>query len=188
MCMFCRSLFVLVFFFFWPFCFLSFFDLRILINPLVYSNSFHQERKFGPFYWSTCSKPAEWGVTTFMCAMSIDVASDTTIFLLALWTGLTVIFLFYFIMKVEKKNLNFNNPLIITRTTNVNSWYSIMIFIPRRCLRNRMMKNKILQQTWWLHFSSSAADTKATQTSHKHHILRRSGWIEWNIYIYMWLS
>ena len=37
--MFCRSLFVLLSFFFWSLCFLSFFDLRILINPLVSSNS-----------------------------------------------------------------------------------------------------------------------------------------------------
>ena len=37
MCMFCRSLFVLLAFFFWPLCCL-FFDLRILINPLVSSN------------------------------------------------------------------------------------------------------------------------------------------------------
>ena len=38
-CMFCRSLFVLLYFFFWPLCCLSFFDIRILINPLVSSNS-----------------------------------------------------------------------------------------------------------------------------------------------------
>ena len=38
MCMFCRSLFVLLSFFFWPLCGL-FFDLRILITPLVSSNS-----------------------------------------------------------------------------------------------------------------------------------------------------
>ena len=36
--MFCRSLFVLLSFFFWPLCCLSF-DLRILITPLVSSNS-----------------------------------------------------------------------------------------------------------------------------------------------------
>jgi len=35
----CRSLFVLLCFFFWPLCCLSFFDLRILITPLVSSNS-----------------------------------------------------------------------------------------------------------------------------------------------------
>jgi hypothetical protein len=35
-CMFCRSLFVLLYFYFWPLCCLSFFDLRILIIPLWY--------------------------------------------------------------------------------------------------------------------------------------------------------
>ena len=39
MCMFCRSLFVLLYFFFWPLCCLSLFDLRILMIPLVSSNS-----------------------------------------------------------------------------------------------------------------------------------------------------
>ena len=38
MCMFCRSLFVLWYFFFWPLCCLSF-DIRILITHLVSSNS-----------------------------------------------------------------------------------------------------------------------------------------------------
>jgi hypothetical protein len=38
--MFSRSLFVLLFFFFWPLCCLSFFDLQILITRLVSSNSF----------------------------------------------------------------------------------------------------------------------------------------------------
>jgi hypothetical protein len=38
--MFCRSLLVLLSFFFWPLRCLSFFDLRILITPLVSSNSF----------------------------------------------------------------------------------------------------------------------------------------------------
>jgi hypothetical protein len=40
MLMFCRMLCVLLSFFFWPLCRLSFFDLRILITPLVSSNSF----------------------------------------------------------------------------------------------------------------------------------------------------
>ena len=34
--MFCRSLFVLLYFFFWPLCCLFFFDIRILITPLIY--------------------------------------------------------------------------------------------------------------------------------------------------------
>jgi hypothetical protein len=39
MCMFCRSLFVILYFFFWSWCCLFFFDLRILITALVSSNS-----------------------------------------------------------------------------------------------------------------------------------------------------
>jgi hypothetical protein len=34
----CRSLLVLLYFFFWPLCCLSFFDLRLLITPLVSTN------------------------------------------------------------------------------------------------------------------------------------------------------
>jgi hypothetical protein len=43
MCMFCRSLFVLLYFFIWPLCCLFFFDIRILITPLVSSNSSHPQ-------------------------------------------------------------------------------------------------------------------------------------------------
>jgi hypothetical protein len=39
---FCRSLFILLFVFIWPLCCLSF-DLRLLITPLVSSNSSHIE-------------------------------------------------------------------------------------------------------------------------------------------------
>jgi hypothetical protein len=39
--MFCRSLFVLLYFFFWPLCYLFFFDIRILIVPLVSSFSWN---------------------------------------------------------------------------------------------------------------------------------------------------
>ena len=39
MCMFCRSLFVLVYFFFWPLFCLFFFDIQIMITPLISSNS-----------------------------------------------------------------------------------------------------------------------------------------------------
>ena len=42
--MFCRSLFVFLSFFFWPLCRLLFFDLRILITPLVSSNYVYQTR------------------------------------------------------------------------------------------------------------------------------------------------
>ena len=37
---FCRSLFLLLSYFFWSLCGMSFFDLRILMTPLVSSNSF----------------------------------------------------------------------------------------------------------------------------------------------------
>ena len=40
--MFCRSLFVLLYFFFWPLCCLFFFDIRLLITRLVSSNSSHK--------------------------------------------------------------------------------------------------------------------------------------------------
>ena len=39
---FCRALFVLLYFFCWPLCCLFFFDIRILITPLVSSNSSYQ--------------------------------------------------------------------------------------------------------------------------------------------------
>ena len=39
MCMFCRSLFVHLYFFFWPLCRLFFFDIRIMVTHLVSSNS-----------------------------------------------------------------------------------------------------------------------------------------------------
>jgi len=58
MCMFCRSLFVLLSFFFWVL-FCLFFDIRILIIPLVSSNSFNKdipETRRGIFEWTeTCA-------------------------------------------------------------------------------------------------------------------------------------
>ena len=50
LCMFCGSLFVLLYFFFWPLCCLFFFDIRILITPLV-SSSYS--------YWWTKTKYIE---------------------------------------------------------------------------------------------------------------------------------
>jgi hypothetical protein len=43
--MFCISLFVLLSFFFWPLCCLFFFDIRILITPLVSSNSSYRREE-----------------------------------------------------------------------------------------------------------------------------------------------
>jgi hypothetical protein len=48
MCMFCRSLFVLVSFFFWPLCRLFYFDLRILSTPLVSLNSSYNHLILSP--------------------------------------------------------------------------------------------------------------------------------------------
>ena len=48
--MFCRSLFVLLYFSFWPLCCLFFFDIRILINPLVSSNSFYLKNALSKFF------------------------------------------------------------------------------------------------------------------------------------------
>jgi hypothetical protein len=46
LCTFCRWLFVLLFFFFWPLCCLSFFDLRILITlPLCFLQTLLHEPK-----------------------------------------------------------------------------------------------------------------------------------------------
>ena len=52
--MFCRLLFVLLSFIFWPLCFLSFFGLRTLITPLVSSNSSLYVTVFLVSYWSIC--------------------------------------------------------------------------------------------------------------------------------------
>jgi hypothetical protein len=49
--MFWRSLFVLLSFYFWPLCCLSFFDLRILSTPFVSSNSSIKNR---PFIYHIC--------------------------------------------------------------------------------------------------------------------------------------
>jgi hypothetical protein len=49
-CMFRRSLFVLLCIFFWPFCCLFFFDIRILITLLVSSNTSYSSRRHrGPY-------------------------------------------------------------------------------------------------------------------------------------------
>ena len=64
--MFCRSLFVLLYFFFWPLCCLFFIDIKILITPLVSSNSSKHIIYFPPLFcfvsraclyvWRRCSR------------------------------------------------------------------------------------------------------------------------------------
>jgi hypothetical protein len=51
MCMFCRSFFVLLYFFFWPLCCL-FFDIRIVITPLVIFKLFLLfNKRSGSYCW-----------------------------------------------------------------------------------------------------------------------------------------
>jgi hypothetical protein len=59
MCMFCRSLFVLLCFFLCPLCCLFFFDIRILITPLLSSNSSCTSRKSIKHcvHWDVLSDP-----------------------------------------------------------------------------------------------------------------------------------
>jgi hypothetical protein len=64
MCMFCRSLFVRLCFFFWPLCCLSF-DLRILITPLVSSNS--------SYWWEALIAYVIVNLTTIRRSLSIFI-------------------------------------------------------------------------------------------------------------------
>jgi hypothetical protein len=56
--MFCRSLFVLLHYFFWPLCCLLFFDVGILIAPLVSSSSSFNYQLIGQR--STCYSEFQW--------------------------------------------------------------------------------------------------------------------------------
>ena len=68
--MFCRSLFVLLYFFFWQLCCLFFFDIRILIAPLViFKLAFHKKRS-----WKTecsCSLETCWMRLEFELDMNL---------------------------------------------------------------------------------------------------------------------
>ena len=57
LCMFCRSLFVLLYFSFWPLCCLFFFDIRIMIAPLVSSSSSYSYVCFVDRCLSFCTFP-----------------------------------------------------------------------------------------------------------------------------------
>jgi len=63
--MFCRSLFVLLYFFFWLMCCL-FFDIRILITPLVSSNSSIDLLKYiQSMFLSSCNRIKTFDFSTF---------------------------------------------------------------------------------------------------------------------------
>ena len=72
MCMFCRSFVVLLYLFFWPLCCLFFSDIRVLITPLVSSNS-----SFG--HCVVCSSPIYgfwlplWYLQTLLLAIVLSV-------------------------------------------------------------------------------------------------------------------
>ena len=51
MCMFCISLFVLLYFFFWPLCCLFFFDLWILITSLWYLQTLLRYLRLYQYHW-----------------------------------------------------------------------------------------------------------------------------------------
>jgi hypothetical protein len=85
-CMFSKSLFVLLCFFFWPLCCLFFFDLRLLITPLVSSNSSYDHVygykhmfEFGRMY-CTCLEIGQG--TDFSCKpnLSISLINTSSIF------------------------------------------------------------------------------------------------------------
>ena len=54
-CMFCRSLFVLLYFFFWPLCCLFFFDIQILITSFWYLLAIVLLIILYFFFWPLCS-------------------------------------------------------------------------------------------------------------------------------------
>jgi hypothetical protein len=69
--MFCRSLFVLLYFFFWPLCCLFFFDIWILITTLVSSNSSYtpSQGTWSMFYILRCQ--LEWMNTSLSFSTEI---------------------------------------------------------------------------------------------------------------------
>jgi hypothetical protein len=60
--MFCRSLFILLSFSVWSLCCLSFFELRIMITPLVPSNSSHRNQR--ALSKKLCNQPLQFEIHT----------------------------------------------------------------------------------------------------------------------------
>ena len=78
-CMFCRSLFVLLYFFFWPLCCLFFFDIWILIAPLVSSNSSYYEWLTNPQIQYIYTYLKAWSAPyLFFSVYSINLRLDCT--------------------------------------------------------------------------------------------------------------
>jgi hypothetical protein len=74
-CMFCRSLFVLLYFFFWPLYCLFFFDIRIMIAPLVSSNS--------PYYKERYNLDLEHYILFYYCLLLRELFSYSVV-----WWGI----------------------------------------------------------------------------------------------------
>ena len=81
-CMFCRSLFVLLSFFFWPLSCLFFFDLRILITPLVSSN-FSYYPSGAPAFSPGLQQGSCYSIFSCMCNVLQIVVCPFVPFLLA---------------------------------------------------------------------------------------------------------
>jgi hypothetical protein len=80
---FCKSLFVLLYFIFRPLCCLSFFNLQLLIIPLVSSN----------FSWLTTNNLIMWQLSTELRVIMWQLSTDLRVIMLQLSTDLRVIML-----------------------------------------------------------------------------------------------
>ena len=98
--MFCRSLFVLLSFFTWQLCCRSFFDLRILITPLVSSNSSPS------YYCEKCSKLrctsySKYYLRWVKCSMLFFLLRASTICKL----NVLIIYMYYLLWIMQKMNI-----------------------------------------------------------------------------------
>jgi hypothetical protein len=85
--MFCRSLFVLLYIFFWPLCCLFFFNIQILITPLVSSNSSYNKQLslLCVFYFSKSDKRRSNNICSILdilphCVILNWKCSDSVVF------------------------------------------------------------------------------------------------------------
>jgi len=88
--MFCWSLFVLLYFFFWPLCWLFFYNIRILIAPLVSSNSSYNIHYNNSAPMSTFSLLCLMSVETVCCFFNVMV----TVVSLCCWGVVVVVIVF----------------------------------------------------------------------------------------------
>ena len=75
--MICKSLFVLLNFFFWPLCCLFFFDIRILITSLWYLQTLLTH---ATFYRGACTKPRKWAVVCLVVRWVVCLVARCTDF------------------------------------------------------------------------------------------------------------